>query len=55
MIESERSEKDFYNTTDDEMMARAKKSLQSVEEGNTRNIHEFKKDIVSWKENRAIQ
>lgn len=47
MIESERSEKDFYNTTDDEMMARAKKSLQSVEEGKTRSIHEFKKDIAS--------
>ncbi|MFW6351722.1 MAG: hypothetical protein ACOC2E_05000 [Bacteroidota bacterium] len=41
MIESERSEKDFYKTTDDEMMARAKKSLQSVEEGNTRSIHEL--------------
>jgi len=55
MIESERSEKDFYNATNDEMMTRAKKSLKSVEEGKTRNIHEFKEDIASWKENRAIQ
>ncbi len=55
MVESERSENGFFNTTDDAMMERAKKSLKSVEEGNTRNIHEFKKDIASWKENRAIQ
>ncbi|HYX05698.1 MAG TPA: hypothetical protein VE912_03110 [Bacteroidales bacterium] len=55
MIESERGEKVFFNTTDDEMIARAKKSLESVEEGKTRSIHEFKKDIASWKENRSIQ
>jgi len=53
MIESERSEKGFFNATDDEMMARAEKSLKSVEECRTRGVHEFKKDIASWKENRA--
>lgn len=55
MIESEKNEKDFFNTTDDEMVARAEKSLQSIEEGRTRSVHEFKKDIASWKKNRAIQ
>jgi len=54
MIESERSEKGFFNTTDGEIMERAKKSLKSMEEGKTRSIHEFKKDIASWKENRII-
>ncbi|MFW5890225.1 MAG: hypothetical protein ACOCTO_02400 [Marinilabiliaceae bacterium] len=55
MIESEKIEKDFFNISDDEMMARAEKSLKSVEEGRTRSVHEFKKDIATWKKNRAIQ
>ena len=55
MVESEKTETDFFNTTTDEMMERAKKSLESVEGGKTRSIHEFKKDIESWKGNRSIQ
>ncbi|MCG8582010.1 MAG: hypothetical protein MI866_18935 [Bacteroidales bacterium] len=55
MVESEKSEKGFFNATDGQMTERAEKSLKSVEEGKTRNIHDFKKDIASWKEDRAIQ
>lgn len=55
MVESERTEKEFFNSSDDEMVERAEKSLQSIKNGRTRNIHEFKKEIESWKENRTIQ
>jgi polyhydroxyalkanoate synthesis regulator phasin len=55
MVESEKLEKEFFDTTNDEMITRAQKSLKSIENGKTRNIHEFKKDIESWKKNRAIQ
>jgi hypothetical protein len=55
MVESEKTENDFFNTTIEAMSDRAKKSLESVKNGNTRSIHEFKKDVESWKEKRAIQ
>ncbi len=55
MVESEKSESGFFNVTNDEMMERAKKSLKSVDEGLARDIHEFNKDIESWKKNRAIK
>lgn len=55
MVESEKSETGIFNVTNDEMMERAKKSLKSVDEGLVRDIHEFNKDIVSWKKNRAIK
>jgi len=55
MVKSEKSENAFFDTTDGEMVERAKKSLVSVENGKKRNIREFKKDIESWKENRSIQ
>jgi hypothetical protein len=55
MVESEKSEKGFFDTTDEDMLQRARKSLKSIEEGKTRSIHEFKKDIASWKENRSIK
>lgn len=41
MVESEKSETDFYNTTVTEMQERATQSLDSVNKGNTRNIHVF--------------
>ncbi len=47
MVESERTEKEFFTSSDDEMVERAKKSLQSIKDGKTRNIHEFRKDIES--------
>lgn len=46
--------KDFFNTSDEELVARAKASLRSVEEGRTRSITEFKKDVEAWKNKRAI-
>ena len=51
IVESEDAESSFFSVVDDEMVKRAKKSLQSIDKGNTRNVHAFKKDIDSWKEN----
>ncbi len=45
---------DFFKTTESDLVTRAKASLKSVEEGNTRNIKEFKKDVEAWKKNRTI-
>ncbi len=45
---------DFFNTTQSDLVTRAKASLKSVEEGKTRNIKDFKKDVEKWKKNRAI-
>ncbi len=55
MIESERTESGFFNRTNDEILERAKQSLLSIEEGKTRSIHEFQKDIESWKKKRTIE
>jgi len=55
MIESEKTENSFFDTSIDAMTERAKQSLKSVESGKTRSINEFKKDVESWKEKRAIQ
>lgn len=55
MIESEKAEKGIFITTNEEMINRAEKSLCSIENGKTRNIHEFQKDVESWKERRAIK
>ncbi len=45
---------DFFKTTESDIVTRAKVSLKSVKKGKTRNINEFKKDIETWKKNRAI-
>ncbi|MEM7109352.1 MAG: hypothetical protein AAF519_14095 [Bacteroidota bacterium] len=45
---------DFFNTTESELIARAKALLKSVREGNTRSITEFRKDVEAWKNKRAI-
>jgi polyhydroxyalkanoate synthesis regulator phasin len=45
---------DFFKTTESDLVTRAKASLKSVEEGKTRNIKEFKKDVEAWKKNRAM-
>jgi len=46
---------DFFKTTEADLITRAKASIKSVEEGKTRNIKEFKKDVEAWKKNRAMQ
>lgn len=45
---------DFFYTTEEDLIARAKASLKSVAEGRTRSITEFNKDVESWKNKRAI-
>jgi hypothetical protein len=45
---------DFFNTTESDLVARAKASLSSIENGKTRNIKDFKKDLDEWKKGRTI-
>ncbi len=45
---------EFFSGTDDEMTERAKASLKSVNEGRSRNIKDFRKEIELWKEKRAM-
>ncbi|MDH5604034.1 MAG: hypothetical protein OEY51_08840 [Cyclobacteriaceae bacterium] len=47
--------KEPFNNTEDDMSLRAKLSLQSVINGKTRSIKEFKKDIDKWKKNRVTK
>jgi len=46
---------DFFNTSQSDLISRAKASLRSVEEGKARNIKDFKKDVEAWKKDRAMQ
>ena len=48
------SSQDFFSTSESDLITRAKASLKSVNEGDTRNIKDFKKDVEAWKNNRAI-
>ena len=54
MIESEESEKNFFSTTDEEMITRAEKSMKSVDAGKAKDIYSFKKEVDTWKRNRVI-
>jgi hypothetical protein len=55
MVESEDAESEFFAKSDNEMIKRAKISIESIDKGKTRSIHAFKKEIDSWKEQRSIQ
>jgi hypothetical protein len=46
---------DFFKSNVDDMMVRAKKSLQSIREGRTRKIEDFKADFDKWKQDRILQ
>ncbi|MBR9998275.1 MAG: hypothetical protein KFF73_04855 [Cyclobacteriaceae bacterium] len=45
---------DFFNTTESDLVTRAKASLKSIKHGKTRNIKDFKKDLDEWKKDRTI-
>jgi len=55
MVESEEFEKDLFSTSKDDIVTRTKKSMESINKGNTRNILEFKKDVCNWKQSRTTQ
>jgi len=55
MVESEDAESQFFSGSDDQMIKRAKKSMQSIDKGNTRSIYAFKKDVDTWKKKRSIK
>jgi len=48
------SDSTFFATTDEDLVARAHASMNSIEKGDTRNIKDFKKDVDTWKKNRAM-
>lgn len=48
------TQRDYFNTSDDEMIVRAKQSLKSVKEGKTRSISSFKSEVDQWKKNQTI-
>lgn len=49
------SSHDFFNTSESDLIVRAKASLKSIEKGKTRDIKDFKKDVEAWKKNRSIK
>ncbi len=51
---SRSASEDFFNTTESDLVARARASLKSIENGKTRNIKDFKKDLDKWKKTRTI-
>ncbi|MCP4458825.1 MAG: hypothetical protein GY816_12500 [Cytophagales bacterium] len=48
------ADKNFFSTTDDEMIARAEQSMKSVKEGKTRSIKSFKEEVNQWKRNQTM-
>lgn len=53
-LKKDNAQQDFFATSDEEMMTRAKASLDAIDKGNTKNISDFKNDVKAWKKNRAI-
>ena len=53
-LKKDNAQQGFFATSDEEMMTRAKASLDAIDKGNTKNISDFKNDIKAWKKNRAI-
>ncbi len=53
LLEKE-TQKNYFVSNDDEMIARAKQSLKSVNEGKTRSIKAFRAEVDQWKKNQAI-
>lgn len=47
--EGQMDPKDPFKNTDEDMMARAKKSIQSVDAGRNRSIKDFRADVELWK------
>ena len=48
------TQRDFFSTSENEMITRAEQSLKSVKEGKTRSIKSFKAEIDQWKKNQAM-
>lgn len=44
----------LFETADEELVLRAKGSLQSIAEGKTRNIGDFQKEVEAWKKGKTI-
>ncbi len=49
------STKGFFDTTEEEMIVRAKASLKSIEADRTRTIADFQKEVEAWKKEKTIK
>ena len=43
-----------FDTTEADLITRAKASLQSVKAGNTRSMEDFKQDVQTWKKQQPM-
>ena len=44
----------LFETTDEDLIERAKSSLKSISQGRTRNITEFENEVKAWKTKQSI-
>ena len=49
-----RSSNGFFDTTEKDLVSRAKQSLKSIEEGRTRNIKDFKQEVDQCRQNKVM-
>ena len=48
LLQKEQSKKNIFNTSNEELIKRAKASLKSVQEGNTRPLSSFQREVEQW-------
>lgn len=54
LLDQER-QRELFEMKDEDLVKRAKASLQSIAEGKTRNIRDFQKEVEDWKKNQIIK
>ena len=52
--EINKTSKDYFDTTENDLISRAKASINSIEQGKTRSIKDFKQDVNQWKQDKAF-
>ena len=52
---SDTESSDFFQNTEQQLINRAKASIQSIEKGRTIHISDFKTEIENWKKNRSTR
>ncbi len=54
VFEQNKSHDVFFHTSENQLQERITASEKSIEQGNTRSINDFKKEVEEWKQKRAI-
>jgi hypothetical protein len=52
---SDTESSDFFQNTEQQLIDRAKASIESIEKGRTIHISDFKTEIENWKKNRSTR